>query len=279
MARLMVSAASTDGERRAAAALARVVTTTADEYLAAARAAARRASVGNVHALRVCTRRLRAALGLCTGSVSRELLRRARQPLRRPFRRAGRLRDLHVASRVIARRGRGSAPAATALATIARERRYRTRRLHGALGEDRLARIADRLTAVTAALATRANPPAARGTAARIARQLGALQAALAVAAATATGNPAPERLHQARIALKRLRYSLELAEGVPGCATPPEARSLRPLQRRLGEAADLAMAAGLAPASLARGLERERRKAVAEALPLLARWQAGGPS
>lgn len=277
----MVPAAATEADRRAAAALARVVTSTADEYLAAARAAARRATVGNVHALRVCTRRLRAALGLCTGSVPRGLLRRARRPLRRPFRRAGRLRDLHVAGRVIARHCKDPALATPVLAAITRERRRRGRRLHAALGENRIERIADRLAAVTAALEARARAPAAaRATTTRsIARQLLALQAALGEAATAATQDPAPEPLHQARIALKRLRYSLELAEGVPGCATPPEARSLRPLQRRLGEAADLAMAAGLAPASLARGLERERRKAVADALPLLARWQAGGLS
>jgi CHAD domain-containing protein len=279
MARLMVPAAATDADQRAAAALARVVTSTADEYLAAARAAARRASVGNVHALRVCTRRLRAALGLCTGGVPRELLRRAGRPLRRPFRRAGRLRDLHVAGRVIARHCQDPASATPALAAITRERRRRGRRLRAALGRNRIARIADRLAAVTTALEARARAPAAGGTATRIARQLRALQAALARAAAAATRDPAPEPLHQARIALKRLRYSLELAEEVPGCAALPGARSLRPLQRRLGEAADLRMAAGLAPASLARGLERERRKAVADALPLLARWQDGGLS
>lgn len=276
----MVPAASTDADRRAAAALARLVRSTANEYLAAARAAARRASVGNVHALRVCTRRLRAALGLCTGSVPRELLRRARRPLRRPFRRAGRLRDLQVAGRVIARHGQQSASAAPALAAIARERRRRAPRLHAALARHRIRRIADRLAAVIAVLQARAPTPAsARGTAARMARQLHRLQAGVAVAAAAATRDPAPDLLHQARIALKRLRYSLELAEDVPGCAALSEARTLRTLQRRLGEAADLAMAAGLAPASLARGLERERRRAVTDALPLLARWQDGGLS
>jgi CHAD domain-containing protein len=280
MARLMVPATATDPDRLAAAALAQLVRSTADEYLTAARAAARRASVGNVHALRVCTRRLRAALGLCTGSVPRELLRRARRPLRRPFRRAGRLRDLQVAGQVIARHGQASASAAPALAAIARERRRRAPRLHAALGRSRIARIAGRLAAVTTALDARTRrPAAARGTAARMARQLRGLQADVAVAATAATREPAPELLHQARITLKRLRYSLELAAGVPGCAALPEARSLRTLQRRLGEAADLAMAAGLAPASLARGLERERRRAVADALPLLARWQDGGLS
>jgi CHAD domain-containing protein len=279
MARLMVTAASTDPDRLAAATLARFVRSTADEYLAAAGAAARRASVGNVHALRICTRRLRAALGLCNGSVAPELLRRARRPLRRPFRRAGRLRDLHVAGRVIARHGQGFASAATALAVIARERRHRARRLRAALGENRIERIADRLGAVTAALQASARAPAAaQGTAGRMARQLRGLEAGLALAATAATRNPAPEPLHQARIALKRLRYSLELAEGVPGLPALPEARALRPLQRQLGKAADLAMTAGLAPGDLGRALERARRAAVADALPMLARWQDGEP-
>jgi CHAD domain-containing protein len=276
----MAPATSPDADRLAAVALARLVRSTADEYLAAVRAAARRASVGNVHALRVCTRRLRAALGLCTGSLPRKLLRRARRPLRRPFRRAGRLRDVHVAARVIARHGRELASTEPALAALARERHHRTARLHAVLGRKRIARIEDGLASITTALEDRAHRPAlARGTIAHLDRRLRDLQGELALAAAAATRAPAPEPLHQARVALKRFRYSVDLVDGVPGLPLPDGAGALRPLQRRLGEVADLAMTAGLAPRDLRPSLERARRAAVAAALPLLARWQETGPS
>lgn len=278
MAPLMGSGVAAPGDQRAARALARLVGVTVDNYLDAARATARHASVGNVHALRVCTRRLRAALGLCTGSVAPRLLRRARRPLRRPFRRAGRLRDLHVAGRLIARQGRATGAATPLGPGLVRKQRRHARRLRAALGRRRLRRSTRRLAAVTTALQARARTPAAaRGTTARLDRQLRRLQAALAVAAASASRDPAPAVLHRARLALKRFRYSAELAARLPGLPPLPDARALRSLQQRLGRAADFAVAARVAPATLGWSLEQARRRAVAEAVPLLARWQRPG--
>jgi CHAD domain-containing protein len=275
MPALMVPGASPDADRAAATALARIVAACAGDYLTAARATRRRASVPNVHSLRVCTRRLRAALGLCSGSVPRDLLRPLRRALRRPFRRAGRLRDLHVAGRLLRRYRDASGSVAAALAAIARERPRRARRLHAALSERRIRRVTARLAAVTDALQSRTrSAPAARGTVAALARQLEGLQAALGRAATAAVRTPEPEPLHQARIALKRLRYSLELVEAAPGMPPGPDLRDLRDLQRQLGQVADLTMAARFAPADLARELDATRRAAVRAALPALAARQ-----
>jgi CHAD domain-containing protein len=259
-------------DRRAAAGLATLVAASGDAWLQAAAEAWQQDSPGNVHRLRVATRRLRAALTLCAGSVDRRLLRRLRRALRRPFRRAGRLRDLHVAGRLLNRyRARHPAVGATLLAIRAASD-GRRQRLHRSLRPSRCQRLARRLGDIVAALRALArSTPASRGTVARLQRQVARLAGTFRAEAASAAATGAPEDLHRARIALKRLRYSDELAaELLPGPYAEAAAR-LRPLQQRLGGVVDLGLAAALAPPRLRRSLLAAQRKAAAAALPILA--------
>lgn len=267
-----VGPAVAPADLRAAKGLASLVTSCSDAWLQAAAEASLQPSPGNVHRLRIATRRLRSALALCSGSVDRRLLRRARRSLRQPFRRAGRLRDLHVAAKHIRRHATGDAAVAATLATIRTASRDRGRRLQRSLRSGRRERVARRLAAVTAVLHQRPSRGSAyRGTVDRLQRRLASLAAGFHGASATAAVSGSPEDLHRARLALKRLRYATELAAGLVAGHPAGDMARLRPLQRRLGAIADLGVAAGLAPPGLRQQLLAAQRHATAAALPILA--------
>jgi CHAD domain-containing protein len=74
------------------------------------------------------------------------------------------------------------------------------------------------------------------GIEARIARRATALQAAITAAGAVYL----PDRLHDVRIASKKLRYALELLEQTRGERNTPPVRALKRVQALLGRVHDL---------------------------------------
>jgi len=127
-----------------------------------------------------------------------------------------------------------------------------------------LRRIAAKLDKVTEALRAASRPPArgaqARGAQwaidARVARRAASLQKAIAAAGAVYL----PDRLHEVRIAVKKLRYALELSVEMRGQSTSSDLKHLQAMQETLGRLHDLVVLvawvrrvqASLAPRDLA---------------------------
>lgn len=104
----------------------------------------------------------------------------------------------------------------------------------------------------------------------------------LALGREVLAGEPAPRELHALRLAGKRLRYSLELFREFYGPELGQVLRTLKKLQRMLGEISDcdatetLIRAGGLADAEGARELLRNVAEKRTEATRLfLSRWRS----
>jgi CHAD domain-containing protein len=104
----------------------------------------------------------------------------------------------------------------------------------------KLDRAADTLEASGEATPPRRGHPRGWGWAldARVARRAASLRDASRRAGALYL----PERLHTVRIAIKKLRYALELSADVAGNRTTPELRALKRAQEQLGRLHDLQM-------------------------------------
>jgi CHAD domain-containing protein len=205
--------------------------------------------------------------------------------LRRPFRRAGRVRDLQVAAVLLRSRGPGDADATVLAAAFEAALDRPLHRLRRALRRRRRDRLAAGLTAIASALARRDRAtPARQRQAAAIRRRLAALARAARAAAGAALRAPAtPARLHRARLRLKRLRYALAAADGLAGLDAGAEIARLRAVQRSLGRAADLAVLLtlagdGAAAPALVGALGAEHAAARRQALVALAAWQGTAP-
>ncbi len=255
--------------------------------LAAAAAARRDPTPANVHRLRLATRRLQGLLELAAALLGPAAVVPLQRRLRRPFRRAGRVRDLQVAAALLRSRGPGDGDA-TALAGILEAAVDRPlHRLRRALRRRRRDRLAAEFAVIAAALGRRGNtPPARRRQATAIRRRLAALAREARMAADAAVGAPAaPAALHQARLRLKRLRYALAAADGLAGLHAGPAIAPLRTVQRTLGRAADLAVLLALvgdgataSGAGLVRALASDHAAARRDALAALAAWQDTAP-
>lgn len=204
------------------------------------------ADVRAVHRTRVASRRLREVLPVVhlDGDVAAKLGKR----LRKVTARLGSVRELDVLMLVIDELRLSQRYSERALALVAdevaRERTHvRARALAKApLGEMR--RVARKLERAADDLerADEATPPrgARRGwrwaVDARVALRAKALRTAMAEAGAVYL----PERLHTVRIALKKLRYALELSAEMGGAGSTPELQRLKHAQALLGRMHDL---------------------------------------
>jgi len=108
-----------------------------------------------------------------------------------------------------------------------------------------LTRLAAKLQKIAASLKTEegasvSRPAAGRGWTwaadARVARRAATLRSAIADAGAVYL----PERLHVVRIAVKKLRYALEVTADVAAIKVTPDIRELRRVQETLGRLHDL---------------------------------------
>lgn len=196
-----------------------------------------------IHKARVATRRLRELVPLLPlkSSVASRLLR----DLRRATRALGRVREQDVTGQLLAGL-RDEVPDARVLARVhllaRRERRavFGKATKKGRLSDDLqgLVRRLEKAAGRVAARAERERGVDARrwrwAAEARLARRARALAGAIEAAGPFYV----PERVHQVRIALKKLRYGIEL-DGATRGAARPELRSLKRIQELLGQLHD----------------------------------------
>jgi CHAD domain-containing protein len=203
---------------------------------------ARKGEVHAVHQARVATRRIREALPLVVRGRSGKSLKKSVRKLTRAL---GPVRELDVALMNLDQlrtSGEVSEAAIARLRQLITEERQR-------LGAEMVRRISHyNLTkfqkkAVDAA----ARGPATGGTRdprraaqalGRAARRAEGLRAAMENAA----GIYLPDRLHEVRIAVKKLRYALEIAQDLSGSRATARIRTLKRVQELLGRMHDLEM-------------------------------------
>jgi len=203
---------------------------------------ARKGDVNGVHQARVATRRLREALPLL---AKRRVGRKLRKQVRRVTRGLGPVRELDVALLTLDQiHASGDAPEGG------------VRRLREVIGEERgrllveMIRQIDRLdlkklqkkTLVNRSYgapgkgATRASRKPLEQADARVARRAEDLRAAIDNAA----GIYLADRLHAVRIAVKKLRYTMEIARELRASRAQARLRTLKRVQELLGRMHDL---------------------------------------
>jgi CHAD domain-containing protein len=207
-----------------------------------------RGSVDALHRARVASRRLRELLPLLRldGDTARKLNRQ----LRKVTRQLGEVRELDVLLGLIGEfeRSRRYSPAAltTLSQVVGRKRDAARERLAAKLPAPKLIRLVNRLErAVRSRESARApvrerDPIDARrawlfALDARLARRAGRLQTTIALAGALY----APEPLHDVRIALKKLRYTAELALEAGRLRSAADVETLKAAQDLLGRLHD----------------------------------------
>ena len=203
----------------------------------------RRADEEGVHQARVAMRRLREALPPLTVTHP-DAANDLRKMARRVGGHLGRLRELDV-MRVQLDALEGRAPgAAAAISAIRRTLRdaqsRRRRKVIKALEKLKVERLRP-LTPSDGRLLARVRPRASARAEHRLLReQIGDRARDVAAAVDRAGGVYFPNRLHRLRIAVKKLRYSVEVAEAMGLWRPPNLLRDLRRVQARLGALHDL---------------------------------------
>ena len=199
-----------------------------------------------VHRARVASRRLRELLPLLQldGHVGQKLGKR----LRKVTRWLGRARELDAILKLLdSDLGTATPQAQGRLRSALGARREQARaRLAAKPVTNDLQRIGRKLAGVAEKLDAADEQRAAAGRTsdrqwrwavdARVAHRAGALRTAIAEAGAVYL----PERLHEVRIALKKLRYGLEVAVEADGLKDHADLRKLKQVQRVLGQMRDL---------------------------------------
>ena len=200
-----------------------------------------------LHRTRVASRRLREVLPLL--ELDGELTSKLGRRLRKVTERSGTVRELDVLLLVIdelRRAGRYPDAALTRVAASVLEQRGRARaRLMAKAPVDELGRLARKLEKIARVL--EAQDAAARGRRnqprslewaidARIARRASTVSAALSAAGALYL----PDRLHAGRIAVKKLRYAMEMSADIAHLKSTPDLEQLVHVQDILGRLHDL---------------------------------------
>jgi CHAD domain-containing protein len=202
-----------------------------------------------LHRVRVASRRLRELLPLLT--LDAETCRKLSRRLRRVTRQLGSVRELDVLMRLVAELHKDSRYPSTALkyvgTAVSHARDDARRRLAGKLRAKKLERLASRLERTARTIES--DDEAVRSPAGAIpkrawlwaldslvARRASRLRAAIDVAGALYL----PERLHDARIALKKLRYAAEVSIEVGRRRTAADVAALKSVQDLLGRLHDL---------------------------------------
>jgi len=191
-----------------------------------------------VHRARVATRRLREALPILDGE--RRGVRRLRKDLRALTRALGPVRELDVTLGLVVRLLHDEPSLDTALETIRvrlMERRLRRRaRLLRHIDDVDIAGILARVRALSAHGSSKAAARRAPLDGPELRRRMATRATRLARAVDRAGALYAPEALHAIRIAVKKLRYSLELGRAARVTGAAGAATRLRRFQNLLGE-------------------------------------------
>jgi CHAD domain-containing protein len=205
-----------------------------------------RGDIEALHRVRVASRRIRELVPVLQldGSSTRKLGRR----LRKVTTRLGSIREFDVLLLLIDELHMSRPTHQAALrrirAQVVSDRDSARKRLKAKLPSDKLRRLARKLKRVHDGLSKRgvAKPTVQQARAlqwaieARVARRAAALQTAMESAGAVYL----PERLHDVRIASKKLRYAVELSEQTRGVRNTPPVRALQRVQGLLGRVHDL---------------------------------------
>jgi CHAD domain-containing protein len=197
-------------------------------------AGARAGAVTGVHQARVATRRLREAIPLVAAGGKGKKLERTIRKLTRVL---GPVRELDVAIEMLDERAKQpDAPQRGIIRLrelLAREREGYHREAVRSIERCDLAKL--RRKAVTAVRDT-TDDRAARGENRRAAvRRAGRRARRLLVAIESASSLYLPDRLHEVRIAVKKLRYAIEIARQVSGSrASTSRGRSIRSVAGQL---------------------------------------------
>jgi CHAD domain-containing protein len=224
-----------------------------------------------VHQARVASRRLREALPVLTDGLQHTKSGKAQRKIRRLTQALGTVRELDVTLHLIdALADRPAVPQAAlreVRALVIEEREQRRALMLERLKEIDQDKLARRLQSVRTALAAPAPGHNWRGALAlRIARRGRRLEKAIDQAGRIY----APEGLHQVRIATKKFRYALEIADESGAAPSGPALRVIKRVQETLGRLHDLQVlqhhvaAVGAAP--------RHRRSTPDAELAVLAR-------
>jgi CHAD domain-containing protein len=203
---------------------------------------ARKGDVTHVHQARVATRRLREALPvLAAGRHGRKLVR----DMRRLTRALGPVRELDVALLSLdefAKEGEVPVRATARLSQVIRQERRRVQsHLRDEIGRVDLEKLRKRAIAAArrgdvAGRARSADPKQLADARRRVARRAERLRTAIENAA----GLYLPDRLHLVRIAVKKLRYAMELAREMSGSKATARIDTLKQIQDLLGRMNDL---------------------------------------
>ena len=204
--------------------------------------AAREGDMASLHQARVATRRLREALPLLSsGAKQRKLERRVRKLTQA----LGPVRELDVALQLldeVAESGDIARPAVTRLRLAVIEERETLRRdMLRSVEEGKIEKL--RKQAIAASRKQSRPSRAAANHAARIAatRERAAARAErVMMTIENAAGLYLPDRLHDVRISIKKLRYALEIASTVSGSRAQSQVRTLKKVQDLLGRMHDL---------------------------------------
>jgi CHAD domain-containing protein len=205
--------------------------------------AARTGDVTGVHQARVATRRLREALPLIsTGATGRKLER----VVRKLTQSLGPVRELDVALQMLDEFAGARDVPRTGVACLQQVVREERRRLHADMVHALERCNVDKLNRKSVAAAQKRD---ARSTAPRLrdperlaAVRLRAARRAerLRAAIENAAGIYLPDRLHEVRIAVKKLRYSMEIAREMSGSRATARILTLKKAQDLLGRMHDL---------------------------------------
>lgn len=193
-----------------------------------------------VHQARVASRRLREAVPILATGLKGSKAGKARRKIRRLTRALGTVRELDVTLTILDELARADGVPRSAVeavrARVIAERDHGRDTMLKRLDRVNVEKLHRRLGSVAEAL-ERSTDEAWRGTlAARLLTRARRLSDAIDAAGQMY----APERLHQVRIATKKLRYALEIAAGVGVAAVAPRVRALKRVQDLLGRMHDL---------------------------------------
>ena len=204
---------------------------------------AQQGDIDHIHQARVATRRLREAVPLIVpGTRGRKLERR----MRRLTRALGPVRELDVALQTLDQLSATATVPKSALARLKQEIRLERQRVHTQMCREVSRVDVERLRRKLVAAARRHQPdsthPRARDpkriarTRARAAQRAERLRAAVVSAGAIYL----PDRLHDVRVAVKKLRYSLEVSRELSASRAVAPLRALKQVQDLLGRMHDL---------------------------------------
>ena len=202
--------------------------------------AARAGHVKAVHRGRVASRRLREALSVVYAAYRQSHAGRVTRAVRRLTRALGPVREIDVAlvelDRAIRRHGWPDELAGVIRRRLVQQRELRAKRMVAKIARQDRGRIRDDVRTLTARVAAADARSWQSALAARVVRRARAVLDASAAAGTIYV----PERLHALRIAIKKLRYALELLPPVAGLDVADALRVLKRAQRRFGALHDL---------------------------------------